>query len=533
MIRTRILIVDDYPENITALSELIRSDDVEIFQAPSGEAALSVFSETDIDLALFDVQMPIMTGFELARLVRGVRQYRHLPIIFVTAQQQGAAVIFEGYDTGAVDLLFKPLDPHVVRSKVRAFVEISQQRMRLKAHVDELEKLKHQAESANVAKTQFLANMSHEIRTPLASVMGFAEILSQEGISIEEKARSADAVKRNGRLLMRLIDDILDLSKIEAGKLEFERTPFDLNELIKDVEASLSFRAKEKGVSLHFRRTGETKAHYVSDTVRIKQVFLNVIGNAVKFTHRGEVTVELDIRGKDLTQAIGANFDWITLRVTDQGIGLSSEHSRRLFQPFGQADASTSRNFGGSGLGLVISREIARALGGGLELVSSEEGKGSTFQVKLLLEKVPSLSKGAEAEPSIDMTKTAAPADLSAKNIMVVDDSPDNLTLIELFLQDTKAQMTFAKNGYEALDLLMEKKFDLVLMDIQMPGKDGHETTEEMRQLGFRKPIIALTAHATKSEQVKCIASGCDAVMVKPIDRKKLVQLIMSELQGS
>lgn len=524
--KTKILIVDDYAENIHALSELIASDDIEILTAPSGDVALDLLYTNEIDLAMLDVQMPGMTGFELARLVRGVRKYRHLPIIFVTAQQQDRSVIFEGYETGAVDLLFKPLDPHVVRSKVRAFVEISQQRMRMKEHVDELERLKLQAESANLAKSQFLANMSHEIRTPLASVMGFAEILTTPGLTQEEKQQSYEAVHRNGQLLMRLIDDILDFSKIEAGKMEFENSYFDLCELFGDVESTLAFRAKEKGIELSFVKTGKRFKGYNSDPIRIKQVFLNVIGNAIKFTHKGRVTAELIVDDcPEMKREVEC--DRVTLRVTDQGVGVSPEQAERLFRPFAQADASTRRQFGGSGLGLVISREIARAMGGDLKLVKSEPGRGSTFEVTMKIERALEQAQSPQkAAAGVRPAKT----DLSGKEILIVDDAPDNLTLIELFLAETKARLSFANNGFEALEKVTSRKFDLILMDIQMPGKDGHETTEEIRQLGFSKPIIALTAHAIKSEHLKCLDSGCDAVMSKPLDRSKLIELISTTL---
>ena len=526
MNRTKVLIVDDYPENITALAELIRYDDIEIFTAQGGDQALDVLSKNEIDIALFDVQMPGMTGFELARLVRGVRKYRHLPIIFVTAQQPDQGVIFEGYDTGAVDLLFKPIDPHVVRSKIRAFVDLSQQRLRLRDHVEQLERLKLQAEAANLAKSQFLANMSHEIRTPLASVMGFAEVLSRPDISVEEKAQSYDAVKRNGHLLMRLIDDILDLSKIEAGKIEFEKTVFDLSEIIADVRDTLSFRAKEKGIDLVIEVGGDHFHGHRSDPIRIKQMLLNVIGNAIKFTARGEVKVDINVRNLRGASEWGSGLDLVTLRVRDQGIGMTDDQADRLFQPFAQADASTRRQFGGSGLGLVISREIARAMGGDLKLVGTELGKGSVFEISLKIERA-SVDEIAHLDGAEEQVSSAGKAlSFAGKDILVVDDAPDNLTLIELFLQGTRANLSFAKNGFEAVEKVMQKKFDMILMDIQMPGKDGHETTEEIRHLGYQNPIIALTAHAIKSEHAKCLRSGCNAVMSKPLDRTKLIELI-------
>ncbi len=210
--KTKILIVDDLAENILALSRLIEADDVEILTASKPEEALNHILDNDFALALLDVQMPMMSGFELARLIRGVGKGRHLPIIFVTAQSTDTRVIFEGYESGAVDILFKPLDPHMVRSKVRVFVRLDQQSRTLASQVDVMARLKEEADAANIAKSRFLANMSHEIRTPMGAVLGFADVLSQADLTTQEKDEALASISRNGKLLLRIIDDILDLS---------------------------------------------------------------------------------------------------------------------------------------------------------------------------------------------------------------------------------------------------------------------------------------------------------------------------------
>ncbi len=526
MTKIKILIVDDYKENIEALSHLIDREDIEIFSATNATEALELVAAHEFGLALLDVQMPETSGFELASIIRSVKKFKTLPIIFVTAHQEDSLFIFKGYQTGAVDLLFKPLDPDMVRAKVQMFVELALQRIMLQSQVKELEQLRIEANAANLAKSQFLANMSHEIRTPLAAVMGFAEMIANGLGTNEERQECSAAVKRNSHLLMRLIDDILDLSKIEANKLELEQTIFDLSELLKDVDSTMSFKARENGVSLVFKAPTNLTSYYISDPIRLKQALLNIIGNAIKFSHSGG-TVTVDARFSPVSgkkQPID-NYERFVVTVTDEGIGLTQEQAERLFKPFTQADSSTKRRFGGSGLGLIISREIARATGGDIRLVSSESGKGSSFELEFFIEKS---EKSKNSKTILLNNEFEFQAEnrnaLKGRQILAVDDSPDNLALISLFLKDSGAELTFAENGLKAIDEASKKDFDLILMDVQMPGMDGHEATSAIRSLNFKNPIIALTAHALRSEHEKCRAAGCDSVLTKPISRTKLIK---------
>lgn len=522
--KTKILIVDDYLENIKALSELIAAPDVDVHSALNADQALEAIANHEFGLLLLDVQMPGTTGFELAEIIRGVARYRSLPIIFVTAHREDSSVIFDGYKTGAVDLLFKPLDANVVRAKVRMFVELAVQKELLRTQVAELEKLRKEADAANVAKTQFLANMSHEIRTPLAAVMGFSELIAQRHPEDQESQKLSSGIGRNGKLLMRLIDEILDFSKIEAHRIELEKIDFSLSELLEEVQSTLQFRAQEKGLNLIFVGSENVQHRYVADPSRIKQILLNVVGNAIKFTLAGTVRVEVSVHADSDSAA-----DRFHVRVKDEGIGLSSQEAEKLFQPFAQADPSTRRHFGGSGLGLVISRQLARAMHGEVELVESLQGRGSVFAIDIKLEKshVHVHAAPVRARSAILPQNTFK---LSGKKILAVDDAPDNLTLIEKFLEGSEADVECVENGSCAIEKVKADDFDLILMDVQMPGMDGHETTERIRKMGFKKPIVALTAHAIRAEHDRCRSAGCDSVLTKPITRTALIAELQSQL---
>ncbi len=517
--KIKILVVDDYAENIQALSGLIDSDRVEILSASSASAALELVNQNEFGLALLDVQMPEIGGFELAKIIRGVKRFRSLPIIFVTAHQQESQFLFDGYRTGAVDFLFKPLDPNMVRAKVDLFVEMAQQRIQLQHQVVELEKLRLEAQSANLAKSQFLANMSHEIRTPLSAVMGFADLIARGGLTEEKMLECTTAVRRNGSLLMRLIDDILDLSKIEANRLDLEREPFNLAELLADIDATMSFRARENGVELHIRVSPFKSEQFVSDAVRLKQVLLNIIGNAIKFSPGGAVNVDVRIDRKDF---VSQSRRKLVAVVKDSGIGMSAEQRGRLFLPFSQADPSTRRKYGGSGLGLIISREIARASGGELKLIESEPEKGTTFQIEFMLDVEP-VAEELLAPKLRELGKPGTDKPLQGLNVLAIDDSQDNLTLIEFYLRDTGTIVTYAENGRAAIDAVKQQDFDLILMDVQMPEMDGHEATQAIRKLGFKKTILALTAHIHREEHEKCFQSGCDGILTKPISKTRLI----------
>jgi two-component system, sensor histidine kinase len=522
---TKILIVDDHIENIVALRELISFDNVEIHSAMNADQALELINKHNFGLLLLDVQMPVTSGFELAQIIRGVKRFRSIPIIFVTASQADQNIIFESYQSGAVDLLFKPLDPNVVRAKISIFIEISQQKNLLLKHVEELRRLRLEAEAANIAKSQFLANMSHEIRTPLAAVLGFSELLQRKLPHSPENDEFKDAIERNGALLMRIVDDVLNLSKFEAGHLKLENTDFNIDGFIKDIESTLSYRAKEKGLTLNFKNIENWQGNYIGDPLRLKQIFLNVIGNAIKFTKDGQVNVEFEKICTDDSPIL------FSALVSDEGIGLSKQQIEGIFKPFAQADASTQRLFGGSGLGLVISKKIANAMGGNVEIVESELGVGSTFKISFNM--IPSQIKNQILKSSSSQLNTKNKDSynltddfLKDKTLLAVDDSPDNLTLLSFYLKKSGAKIITCSNGLDSIDVVKKNPVDIILMDIQMPLMDGHRATQAIRENGFKGPILAFTAHAIQSERMRCLKSGCDDIITKPINQKELLKAV-------
>lgn len=403
---------------------------------------------------------------------------------------------------------------------------LEQQRLLIHSHMQEMETLKKRAEDSNLAKSHFLANISHEIRTPLAAVLGFADVLSYEKLNEDERQAYLAAIRRNGELLLRLIDDILDLSKIESQKLDFEKTEFSIKEILVDAQTVLSFRAGEKGIALEMNSPEDL--WFLGDSLRIKQILLNIIGNAVKFTDKGGVKVSTSIFAGSFPDK--PLYRKIVITVEDSGPGLSVEEGQKLFQPFIQADVTVKRRFGGTGLGLVISRHLARAMGGDIRLVKSELGCGSVFEISLELEQA--LEK--EAAPAKPVSSIIDPLpSLAGKVILVVDDVCDNRFLIERYLKSHQVVLLQARSGTEALEVLSKNNVDLVLMDIQMPEMDGHEATRRIRATDIEIPIIALTAHAMRDEVRKCMNSGFDAVLTKPTRRQELISLLHKWLCGA
>lgn len=379
-----------------------------------------------------------------------------------------------------------------------------------------MENAKIEAERANESKTRFLANMSHEIRTPLAAILGFSELL-QNKIRKEdvESATHLDRISRNASQLGRLIDELLDLSKIEADKFEIERTDFDLFAVIEDAISSVSLRAREKGLIFEQHFIGVVPRHINTDRARLVQLLTNILGNAVKFTESGRIDVEFEyMRHQEKS--------FLRIRVKDTGIGLAKEHQAKIFEPFVQADASVTRKYGGTGLGLVLSKRFAQLLGGDLNLEASEPGKGSSFLATIEIKEV------APQIKSVKDVVTARPHDgvLAGKRILIVDDSPDNQTIIRLYLESTRADLEIASNGREATDMIRKTQFDLVLMDIQMPVMDGYQALKVARNEGFLNPIVALTAHAMKEEKQRCLSSGFTDYLSKPVNRSTLISRI-------
>jgi len=385
----------------------------------------------------------------------------------------------------------------------------------------ETEEARILAEQANATKSAFLANMSHEIRTPLSAILGFNCLLKDPQLSGHDRDLFIDTIERNGKALTHIIDDILDLAKVEAGKLEIEYVDFSLYDLLHDTLDLFGDVAVQKHIDLTLRYDQSAPRSIVSDPARLRQVFINIIGNAVKFTAQG--AVQISVSG----MIEGPSPDTYTfyVEVKDSGPGLSLEQKERLFQPFVQGDNSVTRKFGGTGLGLVLSKRLTEALSGTIEITQHALGEGSTFVVSFPA-KYSTQSKIRQKSRSNAQSLGLLKGKLDNLNVLLVDDSIDNLLLAKRLLVRSGAQVDTANDGIEALNKAESGSYDIILMDIQMPRMDGYEAMGILRSKGCQIPILALTAHAMLEEKQKSLAAGFNGHLTKPLNFDELVQSI-------
>ncbi|MEO2028900.1 MAG: response regulator [Fuerstiella sp.] len=502
------------------MEEALRSVDADLIKAASGAEALSLIMSHEYAVVLMEVVMRGLDGFATAIVMRSNQQMRHAPIIFVTELSKDETTEFKGYEAGAVDYVYKPVQSNILQAKVRIFLELYNQRK-------ELEAAKQLAQAADRAKSEFLANMSHEIRTPMTAILGFSDVM----LGIVETPEIVDGLKtiqKNGEHLLGIINDILDLSKIESGKMDVECINCSPSRILSEVASLMQVRASAKGLSLEVRHDGPIPEAIQSDPTRLRQILFNLIGNAIKFTEAGTVRVEIRLLDD------GSNKHRIQFEITDSGIGMTEEHLEVLFQPFGQADTSTTRRFGGTGLGLAISKRFTEMLGGGLSVLSTP-GHGSTFTVDVStgpLQGVKMIDCSFSTEAS---DGTAAKPDMKDVRLdcrlLLAEDGLDNQRLISHVLRKAGADVTIADNGQIAVELAMAAlieaaPFDVILMDMQMPVMDGYTATTRLRESGYTRPIIALTAHAMSHDKKRCLDAGCDDYATKPINRAALISMV-------
>lgn len=392
-----------------------------------------------------------------------------------------------------------------------------------KAVEEELLKAKEAALASSVAKSAFLANMSHEIRTPLGAVLGFSELLLQPDLAEDERTLYLETLKRNSNVLLTIINDILDLSKVESGKFQVTKSVVDLKDFLNEAVAVLSLKADEKGLEFVVEAEGSMPRTIETDPVRLKQILFNIVGNAIKFTSKGCVTLTV----KSLTQLRGAPH--LAIDVTDTGPGISSENIKNLFEPFVQVDSSLTRQFGGTGLGLALSRRLAQALGGDVVLTESTPGQGSTFTITIDSGQAPKrtlLFQSSKGDtPAVTTEKAEAQpqnVDIKSTKVLLVEDLADNRVLICSILKKLGVEVDWAENGCEGLEKALRGNYDVIFMDLQMPIMDGYEATLELRKRGYGKPIVAVTAHAMNEDREKVMKSGFNAHLTKPIDQQTL-----------
>ena len=452
----------------------------------------------------------------------------------VSGEQATLAETGAGTDMGLVAAQYN----RVIQSRDQAITQ-------LKHHTDALEtsqtQLNEQKEkltlankealSSSKAKSEFLANMSHEIRTPMTSILGYIDILEEESYGRPNSLESISVVKKHGHHLLGLINDILDISKIEAGKLDIESIDCPTLNLVSEVETLMAGRTKEND-KLNFRCEFQNSVPEMiqTDPTRLKQILINLIGNAIKFTKEGEVKLAVQFLNDEDKPEI--QFD-----VTDTGIGMTPEQLGKLFQKFSQADTSTTRKFGGTGLGLTISRSLAEALGGTLT-VTSTYGEGSTFSLKIPTGKIeniplvtPQSTEETTSEKENENETEQLPESLENCRVLIVEDGIDNQRLIKFLLKKDGATVELANNGLEGIEKIEENikndsPFNVILMDMQMPILDGYSATKQLRENNYDGPIIALTAHAMSSDRRKCLDAGCTDFTTKPINKTELIRLV-------
>ncbi len=527
------LLVDDLPENILSLEALLQREGLVLLKARSGPEALELLLKHEVALALLDVQMPGMDGFELAELMRGSQRTQRVPIIFLTAGTDDRQRRFRGYEAGAVDFIHKPIEPDILRSKADVFFSLYKQQQQLAAQRDALQvTLEENArllkasqqyaaalQEADRRKDEFLANMSHEIRTPMNAIIGLSNLLSTSQPLTPRQLEFIKTLQMSADTLLDLINDLLDISKIESSNLELEHVSFSVVGVVDEAVRMLGVRASEKNLKFTVKQECACieKRTFLGDPARLRQILLNLCSNALKFTEKGGVEI-----GVYCEQGPGKKHETVKLSVRDTGIGIPPEKIVSIFEKFVQADSSITRRYGGTGLGLAITKQLAEAMGGTIE-VASEPGKGSTFTVTLPLEIAAGEGSAGESANVTVNALTAPPR----MRLLLVEDHPPNILVARTFLEDFGYEVDVVGNGNDAIERVKQGGYAAVLMDVQMPGMNGFEATQRIRMWerqggAARMPIIGMTAHALVGDREKCIEAGMDDYITKPFHPEEL-----------
>lgn len=636
-----ILIVDDREENIIALEALLKRSDIRLFTTTSPNDALKIAWENNISIALVDVQMPEMDGFELVEMLKSNPRTKDIMVIFVTAISKESKYAVKGLGAGAVDYLYKPLDPYITSAKVDSFVQLARQRAEImemneelqayaivvknsadiicsvdatnlriktinpaveqilgfvpnelvgksiidlaideerdalrkklgsiikdnlsfssfesqfstfdkrviwtdcrasyrnrmiflnisdnspqKSYQQQLIKSKEVAEYGKKVKETFLANMSHELRTPINGIIGLTTMLRKSGVN-EQQANLLEMMETSSKSLLGVVNDVLDISKIEAGKFSIVRTPSNLREIVNMVHGLLKFNADEKDIDFTLQIDKDVPEVLMIDSLRLNQILMNLLSNSIKFTSHGFVKLKVGVLQK-ATHKVKLKFS-----VEDSGIGIPADRLSKIFESFEQAEEDTASKYGGTGLGLAIVKKLVELKGGELS-VTSEEGKGSEFGFTNWF----NIAENAEAKIPVKKGKALTP--FVNLNVLVAEDNMINQFMLSKMLKDWNVNVDLADNGTSVIERMKENNYDLILMDTHMPGLNGYQTARMIR-MDFDEPkrsvpIISLSAAAYEHEHQEALSAGMNDVLPKPFEPHQLHEKISKLINGN
>ena len=513
-----IFVVDDSTTNLSSAEKVLEKQ-YSVVTMTSAVKMFAILDKITPDLILMDVAMPEMSGFDAVKQLKAGELHAEIPVIFLTALTDSYNEAY-GIELGAVDFITKPFSEQVLLHRIKHHLNVD-------ALIRERTKRLEQANEASRAKSDFLSNMSHEMRTPLNAIIGMTDI-GKKAENIEGKNRALNKIGDASSHLLGVINDVLDMAKIEANKLGLTHTEYDFEKMLQKVMTVVNFRADEKQQILTVNVDKNIPQFIIGDEQRLTQVITNLMSNATKFTPQGG-NIRLDV------SLLGETDDNCELRieVADSGIGISPEQQKKLFHPFVQAESATSREYGGTGLGLVISKRIIELMDG-MIWIESKIGKGAKFifTIKVRRGKKNSTNECSGAARNNDKDTEDANDEFAGKKLLLAEDLEINREVLITLLENTGIEIDCACDGHEALEMITSApdKYNIVFMDVQMPKMDGHESTRRIRALPAMQnvdlPIIAMTGNVFKEDIEACLSAGMDDHLGKPLDIDRVMEIL-------